>query len=271
MKKIHASLFYEPEDSQPDLTDLEKEELINSLSDEFIMNSIKEQIVNTEQISSSPTDFLDRFRSRISFLRTKYTHDSDIQDKLKESEERVLFEVWKLIKEKYFLVEFELGNSYKEIYDFYNYFILNAKTNVLSYVTAYINSNLESLVNLFSKDIKDLDYSYYKKFNLSKSQILILNNLQEILGLAYGSEYSANEIISLSMDNVIPTYSMEVIKGIFIETENSVLKYNLSDDFKRVFLSLLDPSSLSYNGIYCTIHEKLFNEYINQVKRRGLK
>jgi len=271
MKKIHASLFYEPDDSQPDLSDLEKEELINSLSDEFIMNSIKEQIANTETISSSPIDFLDRFRSRVSFLKVKYSHDSDIQEKLKESEERVLLEVWKLIKEKYFFSGLELSNSYTEIYDFYNYFILNAKTNTLSYITSFINSNLESLVSLFSKENKDLDYSYYKKFNLSKSQILILNNLQEILNLAYATEYSANEIISLSMDNIIPTYSTGVMKRIFIEDDSSILKYNLSDDSKMVLLSLLNPSSLSYNSIYCTIHEKLFNEYVNQVKKRGIK
>jgi hypothetical protein len=205
------------------LTEKDIEQIINSLSDDIIFDSLVEQIENVfNSTDSSPVFYLTYFTGKYNFLMNKYAEYEDLCNKIKEIREEFFFKLKGLIETKFdFVVEFDsaLGKEeqFLNISHMYNFFIIRFKDNSANLVNKYIDREMKDLIKYYKPliDKKDLTYANMKK-TINKDATVVICKLPEIIQNM--TVDSPKDVVGLLIDDEYEISNM-MIKDIFVASE----------------------------------------------------
>jgi hypothetical protein len=188
------------------LTEKDIDQIVSSLSDDIIFDSLTEQVRKVfDTVDSSPVFYLTYFTSKYDFLINKYSEYNELCDKIKDVRQSFFFKLKELIEEKFdFTVDF--GDSLTEEEQFlyishiYNFFVIRNRENCVNIINNYIERESKELIRQYKTliDKKDLTYMNMKK-SINKDVAVIICKLPDIIQ-AINVE-NAKDIIELAMED----------------------------------------------------------------------
>jgi ribosomal protein S15P/S13E len=228
------------------LTEKDIEQILNSLSDDLIFDSLKEQIENTfNSVDSSPVFYLTYFTSKYDFLINKYSEYEELCDKIKEIRESFFNRLKELLETKFdFTVEFpmtmSLDEQFQNLSHLYNFFVIRNKDNITRLIIQYIEKEMKNLIKYYKPlvDKKDLSYMNMKK-SINKDIATIICKLPEIIDNINISNPS--DIIELFIDDEYEITSI-IIRDLFLERK--LVSYG--DEFINNFLKHIKENEIYY-------------------------
>jgi len=212
------------------LTDKDIEQIINSLSDDIIFDSLAEQVDSVfTTMEGSPVFYLTYFTSKYNFLINKYSQYSELCSKIKDIRENFFYKLKDLIEKKFdFVLDFNDSINKEEQFLFishmYNFFIIRNRENCVNIINKYIEREAKDLIRQYKTliDKKDLTYMNMKK-SINKDMAVIICKLPEIIeGIQIDS---SKDLIQLAIDDEHELTNM-IVKDIFIAGESITFGQN---------------------------------------------
>jgi hypothetical protein len=170
------------------LTEKDIEQVINSLSDDVVYDTLKEQIDSVFSVNNDkPTYYLSYFTTKYDYILSQYSEYEDVVEKIKDIRENLFFSVKSMIEEKFdFSVEFPESMSVDQQLDtigsIYKFFIIRYQENSLFATIKYIERETKDLLKHYKPLINknDLSYTNVKK-DVSKDAAVLICKLPEII------------------------------------------------------------------------------------------
>lgn len=236
------------------LTDSERNEILDEVSDDVLISIIKDQISN-EDDSYNNIDHISSLEKRYNNIVTYYSSDPELLLMLVDRRDKFYKEIEKALTEKLSItIDEELNDRYLVIKALYNHFILNINDTYLNFFMKFIENNKKTLINLKEQG-KSIDAFALKKKIKNKDLITLLSNLYPII----------DYIIDLELQ------SSFVFKSTFEEGEvnsfilnNNISKIILGDDFVYNFLGRLKEERNNYFKIALSLQTMLYEKYVNE-------
>jgi hypothetical protein len=219
------------------LTEKDIEQIVNSLSDDIIFDSLTEQIQSVfSSTDSSPVFYLTYFTSKYDFLINKYSEYTELCSKIKEIREEFFYKLKELIETQFnFTIEFDSALSKEEqflyISHIYNFFIIRFKENSANLITKYIEREMKDLIKYYKPliDKKDLSYANMKK-TINKDATVVICKLPEIIQNM--TVDSPKDIISLLIDDEYEISNM-IVKDVFVNNEWTAYGETFADNILK--------------------------------------
>jgi hypothetical protein len=239
------------------LTEKDIENIINSLSDDIIFDSLKEQIENVFiSADTNPTYFLTYFTTKYDFIMNKYSDYEEVTAKVKEIREDFFFKVKALIEEKFdFVVEFpesvSMENQIATISHMYDFFVIRNKRHLLNILINYIEKELKNLIKHYKPliDKKDLTYTNMKKY-VNKDITVVVCKLPEIINEMIID--SAEDLLKLAIDD-----SFEITNNII----HTVLVADQAASFGGTFVEKMVSAIKQDETYYLYTRNHLMQKY----------
>ena len=184
----------EKEDTE--VNQLDREELLNMLSDDIVLDNILTQISNIDSKiidNVKCIDLFSYFKDMYNFIIFKYTNNNDIITNATEVMKNIIEEIINAIEKKFhFKIVFndesiQFNDKISYVQNIYEFFILNINDSINSLCYNYIINNIESIKKICKiKNKKDLSYINIKKIidndytNLIYLTSEIINNIEII-------------------------------------------------------------------------------------------
>lgn len=152
------------------LTDYDKNEILNKLSDDIILDNLLKQIASVkENLNINNTDLFEYFINRYRFIMTKYEDNEEIISSAREIMNEILDSIVNAIGETFkFKINFNdsllIDDKIQNVEALYNFFVISIKDGLKSLGIHYIKTNLTSLKKTLKvRNKKDLSYINIKK------------------------------------------------------------------------------------------------------------
>lgn len=252
-------------DSEIDVgySQLEQDELLNNLSDEFMKVSIENQIKAEGVISEYEINYLEKYANRVNYLKSLYREDSEMINAINDANNDMHRSVFNMICKKFNFRNMEISGDWcSYVQALYDYFVINNSEFLVRAVLSFIKRNKKSLTSLYSKEKKDLDWSVYRKhLNMPKESVIVLKNIHLIVENFLNSETNGNELIELSLDGKLFTKTDYLINELFVPTDKVPLKYCIKDKTRDIMLKPFDKESPSYEMLLGKLKFELMQEF----------
>jgi hypothetical protein len=229
------------------LTEKEIEQVINSLSDDIIFDSVKEQIQNVfTSIDSTPTYYITYFTTKYDFIMNKYSEYEEVVAKVKEIREELFMKIKGLLEERFdFTIDFpeSLGmqERFNVISHLYGFLVIRNKDNSSRIIINYVEREMKNLIKYYKPliDKKDLTYVNMKKF-INKDITTIICKLPEII--SHIEVASGTDLINLSIDDEWELTNW-VVRDLFSNDKGMIA---FGDNFVQNFLKPIKENETYY-------------------------
>jgi len=241
-------------------TETDREDLLSKLSDDVLMANIDEQLTGVMINSISHNDMLSIFEERFQYISQFYPEDENMIERCKEIRKNIYKKIYESITSRFSITSELADNSDSDDFyfytrEFYNFFILKYKANLISFFVSYLYNHKKELIKEFESDEekKDLMYRSLKKSLTNNDDILLLYHMETII-----ENFSQNEDEpEFVIEEIVSTEEYEAtnfaIKEILLQNKfNTFLEKMFIEEF---FKPLLDDE-LKYD-MYSSIRNDL--------------
>jgi len=219
------------------LTEKEIDEIIASISDEIILDCIKEQIKMTYTGSTkiNEIDYIDLFETRYKFIKQKFSEYPDVIARIDEIRSNMYNSILIDLQKKFkFSIDGESFTSKEWLYDFisksYTFFVAKNTPNMINFVVRYIDKEREAILDYYKNifDKEDLTYNNIKD-NFSNEDAIIITKLPEII--AEINVDSPTYLLELIVNDDIHEVYNSFINEYFIESDIVEFEVGFVSDF----------------------------------------
>lgn len=248
-----------------DLKEYEKDEILNMISDDIMIENLVEQIrkIKLNIITDNPiSDKLQYFIDKYNFIVTKYFDKQDMIKECNDIMDTILNKILDTINEV-MNIKIEIMESvlFKDKIDYvhylYNFLVVNLSNNIINFSYNYIIDNSESLKKSFKiKNKKSLSYMTIKKLIDNEYTPIILYTetiLKSVRDIT--DEDVINLLIKNDEDEINNYYSRKIL----------VDNYFSSVSFNEPFIDFIRGIIKETDKIYLKVQFKLINNF----KERG--
>jgi hypothetical protein len=229
------------------LTEKEIQQVINSLSDDIIFDSVKEQIQNVfTSVDTTPTFYITYFTTKYDFIMSKYSEYEEVVTKVKEIREELFMKIKGLLEERFdFTLEFpdsiEMKERFNIISHLYGFLVVRNKDNSTRIVINNIEREMKDLIKHYKPliDKKDLTYLNMKKF-INKDITTIICKLPEIISNIEVA--TPKDLIELAIEDEWELTNL-VVKDVLSEERNMV---SFGSNFVQNFLKPIKENETFY-------------------------
>jgi hypothetical protein len=124
------------------INEIDKLGFIENLDDELLLENIYEQIDKLLIDSYEVINYIEIFESRYRFLKLKIKDDDEFIEKLNIIRDSFFDKILARINNKFSLsLEFNDGSKYICIKNLYEFFVLEYKKNLITFIIEYIKNN----------------------------------------------------------------------------------------------------------------------------------
>jgi hypothetical protein len=237
------------------ITQQEQSVLLNNLTDELLLENIYEQVDTPFLDLYDPTNYIEVFESRYKFLNMRFKDVPDFLSELNDVRRSFFINVLDRINKKFrFTIDSESETMYVITRVLYQFFILEYKQNVRTFIIEYIQENKKSLVASFDDGSKNLDLIAMKKTFKNKNDAIIMSNIYRIIDLIIKQELPAKNILDL-ITRVDPSESVNYFIDMLITNDELVTE----GDFSKIFFKVLIQKGEGSTKIINEIQMELFN------------
>lgn len=244
------------DDEETILTSEESTFVLESLEDELLLENIYEQIDTLAINIDTPVNFISAFENRVNFLTNSYKEVPDVLVKIKEAKYNFYNSVLKEIVNKY---ELSIQTTDEKLFIItrclYEFFILEYKDNLKTFILEYIRENKKSLSAILDDSNKNIDFVYLKKIFKNKNDASILFNLYKILNMILNQEISDDRIVEVITQADPSELNNYFIYNLFVK-ENVIVG---SENFDRIFFDILIQKTEGYTKIINDIQMELYS------------
>lgn len=217
----------------------DRNEVLNSLSDEILIDNLVNQINKLDIRDYVNEDYLDVFNIRFNYLFNKYQNEENFITELRKIKNEIYFkvitEICNKFKINFIKTQDELiDEDYFSIMYIYRFFVLYSYENIINFFINYIHYNKEDLIkqNSSNNNTKDLSYINIKKVYKNIGNTTIIYNFEDIINTIASTieddEFVLETIISEDIDNFLYIK----IKNLFLEGNDTFsLQPEYSDEF----------------------------------------
>jgi hypothetical protein len=238
----------------PFVSEVEKDDLINRLSDDIIVENIKEQLSKPVLSDLSTVNYLDILDTRFAVLSDKYSENEDLMEIFKAIRLDIYNTVATGIEEKFDVkLNFDLSfmaesDYFYNVEKLYQFFIINYKPNLVNFFVSHIMEHREALVKSYKKDTnkKDLEVSSLRKVIQRLDDVVVVYNIEDIIADIVQTE-DPMEILNTVIENDPDELTNVIAKEIFVDQRfDSFLETGfcskffaplISDEHRFVFVS----------------------------------
>lgn len=250
------------------LSDLEKKDIINNLTDDLLIENILEQIAKPSVNFFNMTNYIEIFKERLTYLKNIYKENNEFLNDLKDIEIKFYDEIFTAICKKFNITTDDSNLNIIDITEYlYIFFILNYKENLIYFYTDFIIKNKESLAKAFNEkemDVKKISVTSLKKIFSNKNDVTILASLRNIIDFINNDEDIDNlELIENICCSDIEEATNYFIKKSFIDD----MSLAVNKDFVKIFLSPIINKTEGYSFIITEVNTNLYNAF-NKIKKK---
>lgn len=228
----------------------DRNEVLNRLSDEILIDSINDQIKNYLVGDYVPENFLDTYDIRFNYLINKYEEEQELCNNLRSIRNDFYLDVIKQLSERFkfsYNLDDELKfNDYTNIKDIYTFLVLHSYENLSLFFTNYIKFNKNDLVKQYSKNnnTKDLSFSNIKRTFKNTAETTIVYNFSNIIDDVISTIEDDNFILSTILEDNDESVLNNNISNLFLNNDD---EYALLEEFSDIFFEpLKDTNPESY-------------------------
>lgn len=224
-------LNYEENENQ-ELTARNISDIINSVSDDLVFDSLEDQIKNAFiSGDSSPMYYVTYFTTKYNFIKNKYSEYPEVIEKIEDIRENFYGRLQALLEDKFKFTVNEFPSTltkdqvYENIEQLYNFFVIRNRYNSINLIVKYIEKEMKSLIKTYKPliDKKDLTYINIKK-SLNKDIAVIICKLPDIIDSIEIS--SSQDLLNLLIEDEFE-FTNAIMKDLFITKE--IITFN--EDF----------------------------------------
>lgn len=222
------------EDLTPDenLVNIDKDEILNRLSDDIILDNVLTQIsgIKSKIISNNnPNNYFDYFMERYKFILNKYSTNQEIIDSAKDIMKDISTQIINKLSESFdFNIKFVDSLSIEDyifyIKCIYEFFVIRLYENIISFNTNYIINNTKSLLGICKvSNKKDLSYISIKKVIDNKYTPIIMFTHKILVNIDSIDNETTIELIVSDDENLESNY---YVNKMFVEGEHCDITFN---------------------------------------------
>lgn len=232
------------------LTDSERFNILESLSDEILIESIKDQIMSNKFELFEKESLIDIFEKRYSNVLNYYKDDVSMTQELDELRTKFFLEIEKSLYNRFGIsINEDLSERYLILKSLYNHLVLNNKDSYVNFFLDFINKNKDSITTSIEAT-KSIESFVMKKQNMDKDIITILTNLHPIV----------NYIMDVELDN-IDVFEATLEDG---EVDSFIIKSNISkltldNSFRDKFIDVIKGNNHNYFITVTSLHQALLD------------
>ena len=249
-------------------TEYEKEEILNRLSDELLIDNLNKQLEALIIDTTTPTNFLEIFENRFNFLASKFTDNDEVLSWLSSYKMEFFTDIHNKLATKFdisfnFDLEYmPLVNYYFYIRKAYEFFILNYRENICQLFLNYIDSNKSEIVKKYKPEInrRDLGFSSIRRRVKHLDDAIILYSIEDIMRDAMSLVTMGEDIIELIILSDEDEYVNHTMKELFIDMIHDSL---LGGEFSSKFYKPLEDE-IYFREIYNSVRY----EYLKSVLKK---
>ena len=220
------SNYENSDDTNTYLSEKDQLQLISSLNDSLILENIFDQLEHSV-LENIPTDYFTFFQSRIKYLETRHKDNNEFIESLRNIQITFYRKILSGILKKYYLEieDIELFNIEEIgllIEDLYHFFILNYRENVIDFFINYILEHKKTLFRFYeNKKVKDTEFNSLKKIYKSKTDVVMLYHLYDVIYTILEDEVTLDEVILYSTKGDEDRADCINIRRLFIGSSDS--------------------------------------------------
>lgn len=170
-------------------------EIASLIDNDFFMESIKEQIF--DGLDCSTTDYLREFEIKVRNIVEKYD-ENDYSDVLQFQQDLHHYIIdW--IGKKYDIdINYEEEEVLRIAKQLYQFFVMDLKDAVLSFLVSFIRENYKSILNNIDDEMLNLSSMDPEKPKNEQYEIILISNLGTVVEFIAGSGITFEEFIRYS-------------------------------------------------------------------------
>lgn len=262
--RTEETVVEELEFLNPGIFERENIVMLDSLADDLMVENIKEQINQPIVLSINPVNYLDKFDSRYNFLINKYKDNPELVRNLNDVKEKFYFQVNNEIGNKLDIrINTDSGIDSMLIKCLYEFFILNMRENLITFLFNLITKNKKSLVAEYEDNRKSIEYVALKKVLKNKIDIVILSNIYDIVTHLVEPEYDYKDILSIIVDEDPNEKNNYMISQLLIK-EEMINAIEVGNEFSIRLLYALKKKESELNQIVVTLQSLLYESFIKK-------
>lgn len=236
--------------------------LIDSLTDELLLENIYEQIRNSINIDNG-NNYIETFETRYNTLITRY-EETELGTTLKATSEEFYNNINnELNKEKGIQSNIDLSINKLIIKTLYEFFVLDYKENLINFLFNYIYRNKKSIIANYEDDKKTVDYISLKKILKNKSDIIILSNLYSIVNDISNMDIDYKDLIQTIIEDDPSEMNNYILHNLLVKKEFTD-KIFIEKDFVSKFLLPLRMKQDGYAQVISKLQFKIYNSSIKK-------
>lgn len=242
----------------------EKDNIVNRLSDDLLIDSLKEQIDHQIVITFNPTNFLSVFNNRFAVLTTKYQDYEELMKKFNDIKLNLFMNVLSGIENKFDIdsnMEPEYmsrDNYYYYVKKMYEFFVLDYRKNLVEFVVNYIHANKTEIIRGYkaSTDKKDLGVIALRRSLTDLEDVVVIHNIEDIVSnIVNSTDIESEYIIETIIEGDESESRFLAAEELFVQ---SITDGSLGKNFSEIFLKPLVDDNSSF-------------EVLNDIKNQLLK
>lgn len=262
--RTEETVVEELEFLNPGIFERENIVMLDSLADDLMVENIKEQINQPIVLSINPVNYLDKFDSRYNFLINKYKDNPELVRNLNDVKEKFYFQVNNEIGNKLDIrINTDSGIDSMLIKCLYEFFILNMRENLITFLFNLITKNKKSLITEYEDNRKSIEYVALKKVLKNKTDIVILSNIYDIVTHLVEPEYDYKDILSVIVDEDPNEKNNYMISQLLIK-EEMINAIEVGNEFSIRLLYTLKKKESELNQIVVTLQSLLYESFVKK-------
>lgn len=232
--------------------------VLGNLTDELLKENIFEQIDIPVLDLYDPTNFIRVFESRYSFLKTRFKDAPDFLADLEAARshfyESVFVKICSKFGFEFDLEEVRLPQVTRALYEF---FVLQYKEKIETFLLEYIIENKKSLAAGFDDGSKNLDLVSLKKVFKNKTDAVILSNIYKVVDTILAQDMEAYQILSIIVREDPSETTNYLISEYFVDKQ----AVDVDPDFRNRFFDTIVRRGEGYTRIMNELQMKLFGMF----------
>lgn len=234
------------------LTDSEKNSILEELSDELLINTVKDQIKNNTFDLFEKKGHIELFEKRYSNTLNYYQDNPELVQELTELRDRFYMQIESCLEQRYGIkIEEDLSDRYLIINAIYSHLVVNSKNTYINFFLNFIQNNRSTLATV--TDIKkSVDTLILKKKFKNKEILNILTNLSPIIDYIMNLELDPEEILRLSMEE-------GEINSFIIY--NNISRILFDSTFRDNFMNTIREDRSNYFNLLSSLRQLLTDDF----------
>jgi hypothetical protein len=236
--------------------------LLSNLTDDLLLENIYEQIATPILDLYEPTNFIDVFESRYKFLSARFHDTPDFLTALSDTRRFFYVNISGRICGKF---GFELDLSDERLYMvtkvLYEFFVLNYKENIKTFIIEYVTENKKTLVSTFDDGSKTLDLVSAKKIFKNKGDAILVSNIYRVIDLIIKQDLPVRGILEPIVKADSSEFTNYVVDELFIQGDS----VHVDGKFSRTFFDVLIRKGDGYTKIVNDLQMKLFSMFPKKI------